>query len=214
MGPQGDVNHINVNPKKEKSNSAEIDFDGVPRSLFHASFMGRTIADAVLSVYEKALPIDIGKISSASKTVAIPSHKENDRLPEAQKIYELYRAGRADELPFKAMELTTVVAEASRIIKLKDAPDYFDYFISALKIGSLVFAGVSGEPFTEVGNRMRDDSPFEATILCALTNGAGEYIPSSRAHEEGGYEAKTSALAPGGDIIMIDAMTELLNSLS
>ncbi len=213
MGPQGDVNHINVNPSEDKKSMSNIDFDGVPRGLAHASYMGRTIADAVLSVYQKTTPIDIDEISFASKKVALPSHKENERLSEMEKIYELYRAGRANELPFKEMELTTVVAEATRIIKLKDAPDSFDYFLSAIKIGSLVLAGICGEPFTEIGNRIYENSPFDATILCALTNSAGEYIPSSRAYEEGGYEAKTSALAPGGDNIIVDSMTELLNSL-
>jgi len=122
--------------------------------------------------------------------VMLPSHKENSRLEEAKKICELYKAGRANELPHKEMELTTVVAEASRIVTLENGPEAFEFLLSAIKIGELVFAGIGGEPFTEIGNRICEVSPFKKTILCCLTNSSGGYIPTTQAYEEGGYEAK------------------------
>ena len=81
------------------------------------------------------------------------------------------------------------------------------------KVGDLVFAGIGGEPFTEIGNRICAESPFSTTILCCLTNSAGGYIPTTQAYEEGGYEARGSSLAPGGDNIMVDGMVKLLNEL-
>ena len=136
-----------------------------------------------------------------------------EKLEEMKKIYEMYQAGRASELPFKEMELTTAVAEAKRIVQLEKGPASFPFFLSALRVGGLVFAGVGGEPFTEIRNRIDAGSPFENTIQCCLTNSAGGYIPNRRAYDEGGYEAKSSALAPGGDDIIVDAMLKLLGSL-
>ncbi|MBP3337055.1 MAG: neutral/alkaline non-lysosomal ceramidase N-terminal domain-containing protein [Clostridia bacterium] len=213
LGPQGDVNHVNVHPAKGESAISAIDFDGVPRSIRHAEHMGRIIAGAVLSVCSITEKINTDKISYASKTVHLPSHQENDRLDEARKIQELYESGRASELPFKEMELTTAVAEARRILKLENGPDSFAFNLSAIKIGDFVFAGIGGEPFTEIGNRICDASPFDTTILCCLTNSAGGYIPTTKAYSEGGYEARGSALRAGGDDIMVNGMTELLNSL-
>ncbi len=214
LAPQGDVNHVNTHPTKGESAISVIDFDGVPRSIKHAEHMGRIIAGTVLSICSITEEIKADKISYASKMVELPSHRENHRLDEARKIHEYYKSGRAGELPYKEMELTTVVAEAERIISLENGPDSFPFFLSAIKIGDLVFAGIGGEVFTDIGNRICEASPFNTTVLCCLTNSEGGYIPTTKAYSEGGYEARSSSLRPGGDDITVNGMTELLNSLN
>lgn len=213
QAPQGDVNHVNVHPTSGESAITTIGFDGVPRGIKHAEHMGRVIAGAVLSVCSVTEPLKTDRIKFASAEVHLPSHKENDRLDEARKIYELYSSGRADELPYKEMELTTVVAEARRIIMLENGPEAYKFVMSAIGIGDLVFAGIGGEPFTEIGVRICTDSPFDTTVLCALTNCSAGYIPTTKAYSEGGYEARSSSLKPGGDDIIVDGMTRLLKSI-
>lgn len=213
QGVQGDVNHVNVHPSIGESAISVIDFDSVPRSIHHAEHMGRIIAGAVLSICSITEPVKTDKISYGSKRVDLPSHKENHRLEEAKYIYDMYTAGRAHELPYKEMALTTVVAEASRIVGLENGPESYPFFLSAIKIGELVFAGVGGEPFTDLGNRICAESPFKETILCALTNCSGGYIPTRKAYEEGGYEARSSCLRPGGDDIIAEGMRQLLHEL-
>ena len=214
LGCQGDVNHVNVAPTKGEASISKIDFDGVPRSNEHSEHMGRIIAGAALSVYSVTEEVKTDKISYAFGKVVLPSHQENDRIEEVRHIYELYEAGRANELPFKEMELTTAVAEAKRILNLQNGPMSYDFFLSAIKIGDLVFAGIGGEPFTEIGNRICGASPFKETVLCCLTNSAGGYIPTRTAYSEGGYEARSSHLKPGGDDIIVDGMVELLNKIN
>lgn len=213
LGAQGDVNHVNVKPTKGEAAISEIDFDGVPRSYAHAEHMGRIIAGAVLSVCSITEPVKTDKITFATKNIYLPSHPESEKLEEAQYIYDMYKAGRTEELPYKEMELTTVVAEATRIVNLQNGPESFEFLLSAIKIGDLAFAGIGGEAFTEIGNRICEASPFDATILCCLTNNSGGYIPTRSAYNEGGYEAKSSSLAPGGDDIMVEGMVSLLKTL-
>ncbi len=213
LAPQGDVNHINPNPKKGESNGLEITFDGCPRGYEHAIHMGRVVAGAVLQICDKAPEIEADSIEFACKTVHTPSNQENDKLEEARKIVELHESGRDDELPYKEMELTTVVAEATRIVELEHGPDSYSFTLSAIKIGDLAFMGIPGEPFTEIANRIYEASPFETTVLCCLTNGGDSYFPTSRAYEEGGYEARTASLKKGADDIIVNGTTELLNSL-
>lgn len=213
LGAQGDVNHVNVNPTRAESAISRIDFDSVPRSIQHAEHMGRIIAGAVLSVYSITEEIRADKISFGSKMVMLPSNQENERLEEARNIHDLYAAGKANELPYKEMELTTVVAEAERIIRLENGPEAFPFFLSAIRIGEMVFAGIGGEAFTEIGERICEDSPFRTTVLTCLTNSAGGYIPTKKAYAEGGYEARSSSLRSGGDDIVVEGMTELLKSL-
>lgn len=213
LGCQGDVNHVNVSPTKGEAVISQLDFDGVPRSNELAEHMGRKIAGAVLSIYSITEAVETDKISCASARVDLPSHQENDRLEEARHICKLYDAGRAHELPFKEMELTTAVAEARRIVTLENGPASFPFFLSAVRIGDLMFAGIGGEAFTEIGNRIRANSPFEHTVLCCLTNSPGGYIPTRTAYDEGGYEAKSSKLKPGSDDIIVDGMTKLLHEM-
>ena len=213
LGCQGDVNHVNVAPTKGEAAISKIDFDGVPRSNAHAEHMGRIIAGAALSVYSITEEVKSDKISFVFDKVILPSHQQNDRIEEAKKIHDLYVAGRANELPFKEMELTTAVAEARRIINLENGPESYDFFLSAIKVGDLVFAGIGGEPFTEIGNRICEASPFDETILCCLTNSAGGYIPTRKAYDEGGYEARGSHLKPGGDDIVVDGMIKLFDQI-
>lgn len=213
LAPQGDVNHVNPAPSKGERAITEMDFDDVPRGLEHAKHMARVIAGGVLSVCTIAEEMEMDSISFACENVSIPSHQENDRLEEAKKINELYLAGRQWELPYKGMELTTVVAEAYRIVTLADGPESFEFNLSAIKVGDFVFAGIPGEPFTEIANRIYAGSPYATTILCCLTNGGGTYFPTSRAYEEGGYEARGSQLAPGGDDVIVNGMCDLLKKI-
>ncbi len=213
LAPQGDVNHINPFPEAGDSNGLEITFDGCPRGYEHSRHMGRVIAGAVLQVCDKAVEIETDKIEYAVKTINIPSNQENDKLEEARRIVELHESGRDEELPYKAMELTTVVAEAKRIVTLENGPDFFSFTLSAIKLGDMVFMGIPGEPFTEIANRIYEGSPFNNTILCCLTNGGDSYFPTSSAYSEGGYEARSSSLKKGGDNIVVDGTLELLNEL-
>lgn len=213
LGCEGDVNHVNVNPTKGESAITKIDFDGVPRGIKHSQHMGRVIAGAVLSACSITEEVKSDKISYASKIVQLPSNQENDRIEEATKIDELYMQGRANELPYKEMELTTVVAEAHRIISLKDGPDYFEYNLSAVKVGDFVFAGIGGEVFTAIGNRILELSPYKDTMLCCITNNYGGYVPNKEAYDEGGYEVVSSNFKKGGDDVIVDGMIDMISKL-
>ncbi len=211
--PEGDVNHINPFPTEAEAAISEIDFDNVPRSYEHSKHMARVIAGAVLQICTTAKEVKAEKLSYDETLVKIPSYQQNDKLDEAEKIHKLYCENRTDELPYKGMELTTVVAEAQRIWNLKDGPDSYDFWLSAIKVGDFVFAGIPGEPFTDIGRRIYAGSPFETTILCCLTNAGGTYFPTTKAYDEGGYEARSSKLAPGGDDIIVNGMCDLLKKI-
>ena len=167
----------------------------------------------MLGLYGKAEPIGDDGIFFGSREIFIPSNKENDKLPEAMRIKALYEAGRAGELPYEDMELTTVVAEAMRICELENGPEGFYFTLSALKIGDFTLAGLPGECFSEIGRRIEEGYYSDNLKVCCLTNGGDSYFPTSSAYDEGGYEAKTSRLKKGGDDIIVESMLGLLSEL-
>ena len=214
LGSQGDIGHINTSPSEGAKRGLNYEsFDGVPRGYEHTLHMGRAVAGATIGIYGKAEPFAADKLCFGSKVISIPSNQDNSKLPEARKIKELYEAGRAHELPFEDMELTTVVAEAVRVCELEQGPDSFGFVLSALKIGELVLAGLPGECFVEIGRRIESSYNGKHIMVCCLTNGGDSYFPTSSAYDEGGYEARTSRLKKGGDDILVQGMTALICNL-
>jgi len=214
LGPQGDVNHFNVDGSNGGWKLINDNFgDSSVDAVAHARHMGRCIAGAVLSVCALAKEVKTGEISFGRKEVNLPAHKEDDKLEEAKKIAELYDAGRHTELPYDEMALVTVVANARRIVRLHGGPDYFEFYVHALKIGDFVFACFPGEPFTDIGRRVYANSPFKNTMVTCLTNDTGGYFPTSSAFSEGGYEASSCSIAAGSDDVLVEGMLDLLDEL-
>jgi len=197
-GALGDVNHVCVDPKPGEREGLKRDFDDVDRGYEHAKHMGRAIAGAVMSVYGKCAPVEAGEVSFTFKDVSIPSNRPKpEELPLAHKYAELHAAGKDDEIPFKGMELTTVVAEAGRMLRLENGPDAFAMPLATVSIGNAIrFVGIPGEPFTEIGRRIKEGSPAAMTFVSCITNGYYGYFPTANAYQEGGYEARSSIFGP------------------
>ena len=213
-GAQGDVNHVCVDPRPGELNGLSPDFDDVHRGYAHARHMGRVVACAALSAWDKCAPLEAGPVRYASKVVDVPSHAPRpEEMDEARRIEALHRAGRDADLPYSGMELTTAVADAERKLRLEHGPASFPLPLSALMIGDAVaFAGYPGEPFTAIGKEVKAASPFALTINACLANGARGYFPSADAYEQGGYESRTSDFGPTVAADIVRGMAELLAS--
>ena len=214
-GAQGDVNHVNVMPRPGESNGMFHDFDDVDRGYSHARHMGNVVAGAVLQVYEKLCYVEVDSIKYIEKNVKIPANvPTTEELPLAIKYLELHNAGRDDEIPFKGMALTTEVARASRMVRLKDGPEYFDFPMTAIQLGNVAFISIPGEPFTTVGLGLKaNNTEWGLVIPCALTNGYKGYFPNTEAYAEGGYESASSSFKPGVAEIIVEEGTKLLKEL-
>ncbi len=213
-GAQGDVNHINTSPSISDRIGLDYDtFDGVPRGYGHTKYMGRKVAAAVIASLDKAEPLACDKISYSSKEIFIPSNRETHRLDEAKRIVKLHAEGKDSELPYEKMELTTVVAEATRICELENGPDEFYFTLGALNLGGYIIASMPGECFVEIGKRIEESYGDKRIMVCGLTNGGDCYFPTSSAYDEGGYEARSSCLQKGGDNIIVEGMSELISKL-
>ena len=84
---------------------------------------------------------------------------------------------------------------------------------SVLKIGSIVFAGISGELMTTIGMEIKSQSPFRNTVIVTHCNGSSGYLCTDEAYAEGGYEPMVSRTMPGVEKIIKANFLEMLNSL-
>ena len=214
MGAQGDVGSTHVFPTESDMNDTEISFDNEMKSPGMARFVGRALAGTVLQVYDKVQYIDVDEIKTVAETcdvsMNVPDKKD---LPLAHKYAEYHNAGRDDLIPFKAMELTTVVAEALRMCSLENGPRERKVEMLGLKIGNVALIGIPGEPFTEIGERIKAKGGFDLIMPCALTNGYEGYFPSKAAYSEGGYEARTSVFKDSVSEVIVDCAGKILEKL-
>jgi len=213
-GAQGDINHVNVFPKPGFLNDTFHDFDDVSRGYGHARYMGRVVTGAVLQAYDKVNFVDVDSLEFANRTIQVPSQMPSpEEVPEAIRINDLHLAGRDDELPYEGMMLTTVVAEAGRMVRLKDGPESFPLTLSAVVIGSVALAGIPGEPFNGVGIALKETEGFDLVLPTCITNGYEGYFPMKDCYEEGGYETRSAVYKCGVAELIIDESKKMLKEI-
>jgi len=201
-GAFGDINHIDVH-------------DAHPRSgIEQAKWMGEVLAAEVLRTLAGAGAREAGP--SATETVDerhrrldVPSRPLAAEVIEAAQR-ELEAAAPAGETNAAQMYAREVVllAESARPTVVAE--------VQALRLGDAVFVGLPGEPFVELGLRLKRGSPFAHTYIAGLANGCEGYIPTRAAFAEGGYEVRTarsSKLHPEAGDVMVRAGAELLAEL-
>ena len=180
----------------------------------NSEHMGKTIAGAVLQAYMKKLPVKSTPVRFGQKNIDVPSNRgDKSQIPEAERIIALHESGRDDQIPYSGMELVTVVAEAYRIKMLENGPDSFTLPLVAIRFGDVSISGVPGEPFTDIGRGIKENSPFKMTLISCCANGCEGYFPLKSAYDEGGYEARSSPFKSGVAEAIIEGSADLLKSL-
>lgn len=213
-GAQGDVNHVNVHPTKGDFNDMFVDFDDVSRGYGHARHIGRVVAGAAMQVWDKVNYVDVDSIRYANRTVNVPSNMpEAKDMPLAHLYAKLHTEGKDAEIPYTGMMLTTVVAEALRMVRLENGPDSFPMTFSSLAIGSVAFFGVPGEPFNGIGRAVKESEGWDMVLPTCLTNGSEGYFPMKDAYDEGGYEARSSNFKSGVAELIIQIGKDMLEKL-
>ncbi len=214
-GAEGDVGSTNVNPTGGDMNDTEISFDNEMKSPGMARFVGRALAGTVLQVFDKVHYVDVyDNIDVLHHEILIPANLPTaEELALAKKYKALHDEGKDNEIPFSAMELTTVVAEAARMCKLENGPENFCFDLMGVKIGDVAMIGIPGEPFTEIGVKLKEAEGWAMIMPCAQTNGDEGYFPMQSAYDEGGYESRSSVFKSGVAEKIIDGGLDLLNKL-
>jgi Neutral/alkaline non-lysosomal ceramidase, N-terminal len=85
--------------------------------------------------------------------------------------------------------------------------------ITVARLGEIAFVGWGGEVFNEIGQTVKEKSPFRTTFVLTHCNGAAGYLPTTPSYAQGGYEVRSSHFAPGADEVLIRETLSLLQAL-
>ena len=198
-GAQGDSNHINPLRNKEE--------ELLRRGYKHADFMGKMISDTAVSLWEKGVPMETGRVwgkvemlYNATNTTGI------ERTLECQQIRA--EIARGERPQFKT---STEIASNARIAEIQKELIFQKVPVSVLCIGKAGFVGFGGEPFTRYATNAREVGAPMYIVTACLTNGGQGYLPTARAFEEGGYEAGSSRFTPTLEQEAKDCVKKLLD---
>ncbi len=214
-GAQGDVNHINLNPKLLPESMQPVSVKpGKIGGYEHARFMGQAVAGAALQVFGDLQYVDIDSVRFAQKTVQVPSNMPKpEDIPEAKRILKLHEEGRDDEIPYTGIGKGARIAEARRMISFEHGPEFIPMYISVIAFGKIALVGIPGEPFTRIGTGIKLAQGWDCILPCCQANESMGYLPMFDSFAEGGYEARSSRFKAGVGELIVKEATEILNSL-
>ena len=102
---------------------------------------------------------------------------------------------------------------ASAIVSRAGMADSKSFPIRAFSFGDVGLVAFPGEQFDTNGKFIKDNSPFEMTIIATKANGENGYFPSQFAFDvSGGYECDTTTYVPGTAERLADQYLEMLTA--
>jgi hypothetical protein len=184
-GPAGDVNCIDYmygTTKKYGSVSSGGDPECSERKI-----IGESLANDV----EELNP----RIFSTFDNPLIQSKSELHAAVRRKKTPEMIAWAKESEEMAKTQEISTRRrAFMSEYLYDDDSatPDTVDLEIHTIQIGPWAIVGLPGEIFTEIGKKIKANSPYARTLIFELANGTNGYISPDYVQDSTAYEAKFS----------------------
>lgn len=205
-GAQGDTNHVDI----------RLGEDSCRGGYERAEYMGKKIALAAISNYMLAVPIAGDEIGFAQKSIFVKYNKGRpEQIEDAMLTVKIWdeQGGKAALPANTGVKNIKSLYEAKRIVTLMDLPDEGELYLTAVRVGDVVFAGLPGEPFTDIGRQIKENSKFSLTLPACCANGYEGYFPMRSIYSKGGYECNTAKYVAGVAEMLIEASTEIINSL-
>ena len=88
-----------------------------------------------------------------------------------------------------------------------------DFEINTVAVGDIAFATAPYEIFCVHAQYIKENSPFENTMVFECSNQYQSYIPTAAAYDYGCYESYTSIFATGAGEAVAEKFVEMLKGL-
>lgn len=85
--------------------------------------------------------------------------------------------------------------------------------IEGIRIGDFVLVTFPGEPFARVGLNIKEESPYENTLMAGFSNGYLHYAPTAESYKEWGYEVMNCILAPEWQAVYEQEILKIIKTL-
>ena len=161
---------------------------------------GRQLGDYVLEGMKSLQPLKHGSVAASVQTLTCRlNHTEDHLVPMAKEVRVEWAKSNDARKCMQVGEPYGIHSayHAGAIIAKADMPTHTTMDLGAGRIGDLGLAFMPYEMFDTNGKYVREESPFDMTLVFSCANGGHAYIPSARGFEHGCYEADMCRFAPG-----------------
>jgi len=196
IGCAGNLNHIDVSTAEPQKGHGE------------AARIGAVLAGEVLKAWKRVTPVEVASIRTSTEIVKLPVPRFTPaQVEQARAVSATF--GQKNAAPFIDL------VHAAKVMELADReyqPLEAEVQVMALS-KDLVFVGLPGEIFTELGLAIKQGSPFTQTVIAELANGGLGYIADRKAYAQGAYEVISSRADTGGGELLVDSAVRQLIKL-
>ena len=191
IGTCGDINHADTQAKERNKTDA----------------IGAMLSESVLAALPILMPSAEASLAVKHRVIHVPKQEYSaERVAQAQ--LDMAHVGDRSVETMHRVETYKIVA----LEYYKQATVPLE--IHAFRLSpDVAIVTLPGEVFVEFGLHIKENSPFDTTLVIELANAAPGYIPTKKAFVEGGYETVNSRVAPGGGEKMAASAIELLQEL-
>lgn len=194
------------------------------RTFEYAEYKGNMMVDAVTKVLPSIKTSANLDVAVAEKSFEFPA-REGYRLTveEAQKQADAAKAAmddaekRTDIYGRRVIENFRVenylaglrLSAAKRFNKTEPAKP-ITILQQAVRIGDTVFVTFPCEVFSEIGLKVKQQSPIKKTFVLGLGGAMGGYLPTAEEFKEEGYAALITPFSPKAEQSLIDSSLEVI----
>ncbi|MCK4465211.1 MAG: neutral/alkaline non-lysosomal ceramidase N-terminal domain-containing protein [Bacteroidales bacterium] len=203
------------------------DMHGI-RTFEYAEYKGNMMVDAVLNTLPSIQTSGNPVIRTANgyydyplrDSYPISAREAQKQLDEAKaKLAEMEK--KADTIGKRVLDrykvavfLADLTANCARWVEDHPNPEPLkNVRHQAIRIGDAIFVTVPCEVFTEIGLKIKQQSPFEKTFVLGLAAGCPGYIPTAEEFLEGGYAVVNTHYSPKCENVTINACLEQINKM-
>ena len=202
------VSCLLLNGVQGDSNHCDYLADEVKWGYAHSAYMGRTIADVVVKLWEHTASVTDTRLGCARQDLYLRTRTDEvERYDECKEILDATNERRIPR-PTGA-----VLGNAGRVVRLRTSPVFQKVPLSAMRIGTICIVGYGGEPFTGYAAAIERAHPELTLLTSCCCNGYEGYLPTKEILCESGYEASSSPFEADLEEKCHNAAMELIDQL-
>ncbi len=164
------------------------------------------LAGAINRSWSSLKPLTSKSIQVRSEIVKLPLAPITDAdVTKAKEVYSrLTDAKTTFQEQVNAFKVLDIVSRNGQPLEVE---------VQVITVGDdLAFVSLPGEIFVELGQSIKQASPYPFTMIVELANGSIGYVPNRSAYPESNYEVWSARCAAGSGELLVSAALRLLNA--
>lgn len=191
---------------------------GAPLAIYddnpHPTGRGEKTEETAQQYASQKLRVKIQPMKLPLRALPSPEEFEVELEKNVARLNELRVGGGSEEdIRWQTM-LSKRAAMRADLAREYRGQTHHTYDLQIFTIGDdIALVAMPGEPFVEIGMRIKERTPFMHTLFSGYSNVGWAYIPTPQAYELGGYEVEVTPFEPDASLQIVDETLAALGAM-